>query len=310
MPYDNDGTMTWDLLVERINSDLVNVLGNLVNRTIAMANKYFAGVVTNPEVREPVDQELQDMVVAMPKKVIEKMDQCKTSDALDEIFKVLRRTNKYIDETMPWVLAKEEDKQDRLATVLYNLIESIRFCAIALQSSLPQTATSILDQINTDQRELLDLTTFGLYKSGTKVATTPEMLFVRLDPKEIEKKVQALQPKEEKKEIVIETPITIDDFTKIELVVGTVEACEKHPDADKLLVSQINIGKEIRQIVSGIAGQYTPEDMIGKKLIIVANLKPAMLRGIESQGMILAGSSKKLLEVIEVKDLPNGTRIK
>lgn len=310
IPYDNDGTMTWELLIERINSDLANVLGNLVNRTIAMSNKYFGGVVTNPKEVEPVDQELMDIALVMPKKAMEKMDQYKASDALDEIFTLLRRTNKYIDETMPWVLAKDEEKNNRLATVIYNLVESIRFAAVALQPYIPETASKILDQLNTNERDLLDLTTFGLYKEGTKVAEKPEILFARLDPKEVEERISALQPEKEIKKIEIENPITIDDFSKVELTVGTVESCKKHPDADKLLISQINIGSQVRQIVSGIADHYSPGDMIGKKVIVVSNLKPANLRGVESQGMILAGSKKKKLEIVEVKDLPNGTKIK
>ena len=293
IPYDNDGSITWDLLVERINSDLANILGNLVNRTIAMTNKYFDGIVTNPGVSEPVDDELKEIALAMPKKVQAYMDEFKASKALDEIFVLLRRTNKYIDDTMPWALAKDESKKDRLATVLYNLIEAIRFAAIALEPYMPSTSTKILDQINTDQRNFLDLNTFGLYQEGTKVTEKPQQLFARLDPKEVEKKVEALYPqKEEKQED--DNQITIDDFAKIELVVGTVEKCEKHPDADKLLVSQINIGKETRQIVSGIADFYTPEDMIGKKVIVVSNLKPAKVRGVESGGMSLAGSKKIL----------------
>ena len=309
IPYDNDGSITWDLLVERINSDLANILGNLVNRTIAMTNKYFDGIVTNPGVSEPVDDELKEIALAMPKKVQAYMDEFKASKALDEIFVLLRRTNKYIDDTMPWALAKDESKKDRLATVLYNLIEAIRFAAIALEPYMPSTSTKILDQINTDQRNFLDLNTFGLYQEGTKVTEKPQQLFARLDPKEVEKKVAALYPqKEEKQED--DNQITIDDFAKIELVVGTVEKCEKHPDADKLLVSQINIGKETRQIVSGIADFYTPEDMIGKKVIVVSNLKPAKLRGVESQGMILAGSKKKMLELVSVENIPNGTKIR
>ena len=309
IPYDNDGSITWDLLVERINSDLANILGNLVNRTIAMTNKYFDGIVTNPGVSEPVDDELKEIALAMPKKVQAYMDEFKASKALDEIFVLLRRTNKYIDDTMPWALAKDESKKDRLATVLYNLIEAIRFAAIALEPYMPSTSIKILDQINTDQRNFLDLNTFGLYQEGTKVTEKPQQLFARLDPKEVEKKVAALYPqKEEKQED--DNQITIDDFAKIELVVGTVEKCEKHPDADKLLVSQINIGKETRQIVSGIADFYTPEDMIGKKVIVVSNLKPAKLRGVESQGMILAGSKKKMLELVSVENLPNGTKIR
>ena len=309
IPYDNDGSITWDLLVERINSDLANILGNLVNRTIAMTNKYFDGVVTNPEVYEEVDDELKQIALAMPKKVQDLMDEFKASKALDEIFVLLRRTNKYIDDTMPWALAKETDKQERLATVLYNLIEAIRFAAIALEPFMPSTSTKILDQIHTDLRDFKDLSTFGLYPVGNKVTDKPQQLFARLDPKEVEKKVEALQPKkQEQKED--ENQITIDDFAKIELTVGTVEKCEKHPDADKLLISQINIGKEVRQIVSGIADFYSPEDMIGKKVIVVSNLKPAVLRGVESQGMILAGSKKKLLELVSVESLPNGTKIK
>jgi methionyl-tRNA synthetase len=307
IPYDNDGSITWDLLVERINSDLANVLGNLVNRTIAMCNKYFGGIVTNPNVCEDVDQELKDIALAMPKKSMAKIDEFKASNALDEIFVLLRRTNKYIDDTMPWALAKDETKKDRLATVLYNLIEAIRFSAIALEPYMPSTSQKILDQINTDIRDYESLNTFGLYKEGTKVTDKPQPLFARLDPKEIEKKINALNTKEEKKE---ENYITIDDFSKIELTVGTVEKCEKHPSADKLLVSQVNIGKEVRQIVSGIADFYKPEEMVGKKVIVVSNLKPATLRGIESQGMILAGSKKKLLEVVSVENLPNGTKIR
>ncbi len=309
IPYDNDGSITWDLLVERINSDLANILGNLVNRTIAMTNKYFDGIVTNPHIDEEIDNELKDIALAMPHKVQTLMDEFKASKALDEIFVLLRRTNKYIDDTMPWALAKDETKKERLATVLYNLIEAIRFAAIALEPYMPSTSTKILDQINTDQRQMKDLTTFGLYKEGTKVTDKPQQLFARLDPKEVEKKINDLQPKKEEPQ-VDENLISIDDFAKVELVVGTVEKCEKHPSADRLLVSQINIGKETRQIVSGIAEHYSPDDMIGKKVIVVANLKPAMLRGVESQGMILAGSKKKLLEVISVETLPNGTKIR
>ena len=310
IPYDNDGSITWDLLVERINSDLANILGNLVNRTIAMSNKYFDGVVNNPGIKESVDDELIEVALTMPKKVIAKMNEFKSSDALDEIFTLLRRTNKYIDETMPWLLAKDEDKTDRLATVLYNLVESIRFAAVALIPYMPSTANKILDQLNTDQRDLLALDKFGLYQAGTKVVEKPEMLFARLDPKEIQKKVEVLYSvKTTTKEKVTDNSITIEEFKKIELVVGTVEECKKHPDADKLLISKINIGKEIRQIVSGIADYYTPEEFIGKKVVVVTNLKPAKLRGVESQGMILAGDKKGIMEVLSVKELPNGTKI-
>ena len=311
IPYDNDGSITWDLLIEKINSDLANVLGNLVNRTISMANKYFDGIVNNPKVYEPVDEGLINTALEMPKKVINKMDDFKSSDALDAIFTLLRRTNKYIDETMPWALAKDESKKDRLATVLYNLIESIRFSAIALIPFIPSTANKILDQINTDQRDYQTLNEFGAYKEGTKVTEKPEILFARLDSKEIEKKVAKLSTVQEvKKEVKEDDLITIEDFKKVELVVGTVEECKKHPDADKLLVSKINLGKETRQIVSGIADYYSPEEFVGKKVIVVANLKPAKLRGVESQGMVLAGETKDLLEVINVENLPNGTKIR
>ena len=311
IPYDNDGSITWDLLIEKINSDLANVLGNLVNRTISMSNKYFDGIVNNPKVYEPVDEELINTALEMPKKVINKMDDFKSSDALDAIFTLLRRTNKYIDETMPWALAKDESKKDRLATVLYNLIESIRFSAITLIPFIPSTANKILDQINTDQRDYQTLNEFGAYKEGTKVTEKPEILFARLDSKEIEKKVAKLPTVQEvKKEVKEDDLITIEDFKKVELVVGTVEECKKHPDADKLLVSKINLGKETRQIVSGIADYYSPEEFVGKKVIVVANLKPAKLRGVESQGMVLAGGTKDLLEVINVENLPNGTKIR
>lgn len=314
IPFDNDGNITWDLLIERVNSDLANVLGNLVNRTIAMSNKYFDGIVENKGINEPVDQELIQVALETKEKVISKMDELRVADAIDEIFKLLRRTNKYIDETMPWALAKDENQKDRLATVLYNLCESIRFSAVCLKAFLPSTAKKILEQLNTQIDSLESLNQFGQYASGTKVTAHPEMLFARIDAKEIEKKIEALTPKtvkvtEVKKDEVPQ--ITIDDFNKIELTVGTVEACEKHPSADRLLVSQINIGKETRQIVSGIAQFFTPEQMVGKKVIVVSNLKPAKLRGVESQGMILAGSTSDELDLVTlVKDLPNGTRIK
>ena len=310
IPYDNDGSITWDLLVERINSDLANILGNLVNRTIAMCNKYFDGVVTNTNVCEPVDDELKSIALAMPEKTIKLENEFKLAKALDEIYVLLRRTNKYIDDTMPWALAKDETKKDRLATVLYNLVEAIRFSAIALEPFIPGTSKKILDMINTDERDMMKLDTFGSYKSGTKVTDHPEVLFARLDPKEVAKQVEKLTPAKpvvpEKKD---ETPeITIDDFAKVELVVGEVKKCEKHPKADRLLVSQIDIGGEVRQIVSGIADSYSPEDMPGKKVIVVKNLKSAKLRGVESQGMILAGGTKKSIKVLET-DLPAGTKI-
>jgi methionyl-tRNA synthetase len=312
IPYDNDGSITWDLIVERINTDLANILGNLVNRTIAMTNKYFDGIVENKNVVDDVDQELIDTALAMPGKVINYMNEFKTAKALEEIFVLLRRTNKYIDDTMPWALAKDETKKDRLATVLYNLTEAIRFSAIALEPFVPNASKKILDMINTEERDLMKLDNFGAYASGTKVTDKPEVLFARLDPKKVAKQVEALTPAkpvvEEKKEE--ENQITIDDFAKVELVVGEVEKCEKHPDADRLLVSQINIGKETRQIVSGIAKWYSPEEMVGKKVVVVKNLKPAKLRGVESQGMVLCAEHKKKLELVYPGDLPAGATIR
>ena len=309
MPFDNDGNITYELLIERINSDLANILGNLVNRTIAMSNKYFGGVVTNTGVNEPVDDELKAVALETPKRLAEKMDKLRVADGIDEVFTLLRRTNKYIDETTPWVLAKNEDTLPRLQTVLYNLVESIRFAAICLAPFLPETSEKILDQINTNERDYLDLTTFGLYASGTKVTEKPEPLFMRLDPKVVLANLEKEEPQKEAPKSEL-PEITIDDFAKVELKVGTVLKCEKHPKADKLLVSQVDLGDHTRQIVSGIASSYTPEEMVGKKVVVVTNLKTAQLRGVESQGMLLAGSKKKKISLVTIDtDLPNGTKI-
>lgn len=310
IPYDNDGSITWDLIVERINSDLANILGNLVNRTIAMCNQYFGGVVEDRGVVEPVDQELKDIALAMPAKMNAYMNEYKTAKALDEVFTLLRRTNKYIDDTEPWKLAKDETKRDRLATVLYNLIEAIRFSAVALEAFMPSTSKKILDMINTDERDLMKLDHFGAYHSGNKVTDRPEVLFKRLDPKKVAKQVEALnpkkaEPKKEKKAKPSKPEISIEDFDKLELVVGEIIHCEKHPDADRLLVEQIDIGDEKRQVVSGIAKFYKPEELVGKKVVLVKNLKPAKLRGVESQGMILCSSSKKDLKIIDPGNLPD-----
>ncbi len=308
MPFDNDGNITYELLIERINSDLANILGNLVNRTIAMSNKYFNGVVTNPNVCEAVDEELKAVALEAPKKVAEKMDNLRVADAIDVIFGLLRRSNKYIDETMPWALAKDETKQERLQTVLYNLVESIRIAAVLLESFLPETSAKILDQINATQKDYLDLNTFGLYESGTKVTSQPQALFMRLDPKVVLAQIEAEEKPTPKKSLTPE--ISIEDFAKIELKVGTVLKSEKHPKADKLLVSQVDLGDETRQIVSGIATAYTPEDMVNRKVIVVTNLKPANLRGVESQGMLLAGQHKKKIALATIiEELPNGTKI-
>ena len=307
MPFAQDGTVTYELMIERINSDLANILGNLVNRTISMTNKYFGGTITNPQVSEEVDAELLAMVQALPGKVEKCMNDLKVQDAIDEIIAVLRRSNKYIDETMPWSLAKDEAKKDRLATVLYNLLESIRIAAIILRSYLPETAEKILDQIGTQQRSMDSALTFGSLETGINVVAKPEILFARIDEKEMLEKIEAdKEPKVVKPEGKPE--ITIDDFAKVELRVGTVVKCEKHPKADKLLVSQIDLGYETRQIVSGIASHYKPEEMVGKKVVVVVNLKPAKLRGVESQGMILAGENGDDLGLLTV-DLPDGSEI-
>lgn len=317
MPFAQDGTITWDLMVERINSDLANVLGNLVSRTLSMVNKYFDGVISNPKVHEDADKELIDLALATPKKVEEKMNELRVGDAIDEIFALLRRSNKYIDETTPWVLGKDESKKDRLATVLYNLLECIRISAVLLSSYMPETAEKILSELGTSQKDAKSLETFGNLECGHSVAKKPRILFARIDVKEFMETLNADHEKQAKSEAKKEVKkgkgeITFDDFTKLELKVGTVVSCEKHPKADKLLVEQIDLGGEIRQIVSGIAQFYKPEEMIGKKVVVVTNLKPANLRGVESQGMILcaATSDKKALDIVTImKDMENGTEV-
>ena len=321
MPFAQDGTITWDLVVERINSDLANVLGNLVNRTISMQNKYFHGVISNPMEREAIDDELINLALDTPKRVEKKMDTLHVGEAIDEIFALLKRCNKYIDETTPWVLGKDETKKDRLATVLYNLLESIRISAVLLSSYMPETAEKILDELSTSQRDADSLTEFGMLECGHTVESKPEILFARIDPKEFmetleadrkkeEKAAEKAAKKEEKKEEKEVEQIGIEDFTKVELKVGTILSAEKHPKADRLLVEQIDLGNETRQIVSGIAANYKPEEVIGKKVIVVTNLKPVKLRGVESQGMILCASNDQDLDIVTIlKDLPNGTKV-
>ena len=264
MPFAQDGTVTYELMIERINSDLANILGNLVNRTLSMTNKYFGGLVHNANVSDPIDDELIALAKATPANVQKKMDELRVADAIDEIFALLRRSNKYIDETMPWALGKDETKKDRLATVLYNLLESIRIAAILLESYLPETSKAILDQLNTQQRSYDSVLTFGQLEDGIHVTPKPQILFARIDEKEMLEKIEAEQPKKApvKPAEPAKPQITIDDFAKIEMKVGQVLSCEKHPKADKLLVSQIDIGEEKpRQIVSGIAGSYKPEQI-------------------------------------------------
>ena len=324
MPFENDGVITWELMVERLNSDLANTLGNLVNRTISMSNKYFNGVVENKNVTEPVDEDLKNFILQVPKNVSAKMDKLRVADAITEVFSLFKRCNKYIDETMPWALAKDETKQDRLATVLYNLVEGICIGASLLKSFMPRTTERILVQLNANERTLEEMEQFGLYPSGNRVTDKPEILFARLDLKEVLEKVEKLHPKkeepkeeaeEEKTENVIDIEakpeITFDDFEKLQFQVGEIIACEEVKKSRKLLCSQVKIGSQVRQIVSGIKAHYSAEEMVGKKVMVVTNLKPAKLAGILSEGMILcaedAGGNLSLM--VPEKEMPAGAEI-
>ena len=321
MPFDNDGVITWELMVERMNSELANTLGNLVNRTISMSNKYFGGVVENKGVTEPVDDDLKNFILSVPAKVDAKMEKLRVADAITEVFTIFKRCNKYIDETMPWALAKDESKQDRLATVLYNLVEGICIGTTLLESFMPDTTKRILGQLNASERSLEDLKTFGLYPSGNKVTDKPEILFARMDIKEVMEKVNELhppkeEPKEEKPEekvvdIEAKPEITFDDFAKLQFQVGEVIACEAVKKSKKLLCSQVKIGSQVRQIVSGIKAYYTPEEMVGKKVMVVTNLKPAKLAGILSEGMILCAEDAdgNVCVVSPEKNMPAGSEI-
>lgn len=320
MPFENDGVISWELLVERLNSDLANTLGNLVNRTISMSNKYFDGEVNNKKVSEDVDKELIDYVLNTRIRVSNAMDKLRVADAMTEIFNLFKRCNKYIDETMPWALAKEEEKRDRLATVLYNLVESIVIGATLLEPYMPETSEKILAQLNAPKRKVNDLVRFGGYKSGTRVTDQPKILFARLDLDEVMAKVEALQPEPEPEpvddnpgiDIEKKPEITIDEFDKLQLQIGQIIACEEVKKSKKLLCSQVKIGSEVRQIVSGIKAHYSPEDMVGKKVVVVTNLKPAKLAGIESQGMILCAEDAEgnLALVTTEKEMPHGAEIR
>ena len=323
MPFENDGVITWELLVERLNSDLANTLGNLVNRTISMTNKYFDGVVENKGVAEEVDEELKAVVLSAKAKAEEKMEELRVADTISEIFAIFKRCNKYIDETMPWALAKEEDKKDRLATVLYHLVESITIGASLLEPFMPETSEKILAQLNAKKRGFDELDQFGLYESGTKVVEKPEILFARLDLKEVLEKVEVLKEKqkaeagvaEEKEETGIDIEpkpeVTIDDFDKLQFQVGEIIACEAVKKSKKLLCSQVKIGSQVRQIVSGIKSFYSPEEMVGKKVMVVTNLKPAKLAGILSEGMILCAEDAEgnLALMTPEKEMPAGAEI-
>jgi len=317
MPFANDGTITYELLIERINSELANILGNLVNRTVAMVNKYFDGEILEPKEVETIDRELIDLALSIPEHVMTKMDSLKVSDSIDEIFKLLRRSNKYIDETTPWLLGKDENKKDRLATVLYNLLESIRFAAVMLSPYLPETSEKIFEQINSNLKTWESLKTFDGTIVGSKV-NKPEILFSRIDTRKklLELSGEKEEPKvknekqEPKKDKSAKEEISIDDFAKLDLRLAEIVSCKAHPAADRLLVLQLKVGDEKRQVVSGIAKWYKPEELVGKKVVMVYNLAPIELRGIESQGMILAASrGKKLSLVSTLEDLIDGSII-
>lgn len=334
MPFENDGIITWELVIERFNSDLANVLGNLVNRTVSMSNKYFDGVVASTGVTGEVDEDLKAVVTGARDKVTKKMESLRVADAISEVFAVFKRCNKYIDETTPWVLAKEEASQERLSEVLYNLVESITVAASLLYSFLPETAGKIAGQLNTTLRSFDELDQFGLYESGRKVVEKPEILFARLDPKEVMPKVEAIreiQKKEFEKEQGIESDaetvaeeneksvidieakaeIEYDDFMKMQFQVGEILSCEAVEKSKKLLCSQVKVGSQIKQIVSGIRKYYTPEEMVGKKVMVLVNLKPAKLAGVLSEGMLLCAEDAEgnLALMTPEKTMPAGAEI-
>ena len=319
MPFENDGVITWELMVERLNSELANTLGNLVNRTISMSNKYFGGTVTQTGAAEEVDEDLKKTVLNTLTKVTDKMDQLRVADALTEIFALFKRCNKYIDETMPWALAKDETKKDRLSEVLYNLVESISYGATLLESFMPSTSRRILEQLNAEPRTIEQMNHFGLYRSGAKVTDKPEILFARMDIKEVLEKVEARKAAEEAakapKEPVIDIEpkenVSYDDFARLQFQVGEIISCEAVPKADKLLCSQVKVGSQVRQIVSGIRNTYSPEEMVGKKVMVLVNLEPRKIRGLVSEGMLLCAEDENgnLSLVTPEKEMPAGAEI-
>ena len=325
MPFENDGVITWELVVERLNSELANTLGNLVNRTISMSNKYFGGVVTDKGVTAEVDDDLKNTILEAVKKVDAKMNDLRVADAITETFNIFKRCNKYIDETMPWALAKDETQADRLSTVLYNLVEGISIGATLLEPFMPETTAKIRKQLNAPELTLEDLTKFGNYVSGTKVTDAPEILFARLDINEIMPKVEEIRAKQRAEAGVTEEPqaeagidvekkpeISIDDFMKVQLRVGEILKCEEVPKSKKLLCSQVKIGSEVKQIVSGIKQHYSAEEIVGKKVVVVTNLKPAKLAGVLSEGMLLCAEDAEgnLSLLTPEKNMPNGVEIR
>ncbi|MBQ6359944.1 MAG: methionine--tRNA ligase [Lachnospiraceae bacterium] len=323
MPFDNDGVITWELVTERVNSDLANTLGNLVNRTIAMSNKYFGGSVRNTGVSEEVDDDLHNTIAAAVKKVDSKMDDLRVADALTEIFNIFKRCNKYIDETMPWALAKDEAKKDRLAQVLYNLCEGITIGASLLESFMPETAARIMSQLNTEVRPLADCCTFGLYPDGNKVTEKPEILFARLDMEKVMEEVnekfmkpaaepEEPEPEEENVIDVEQKPeAEYDDFAKLQFRIGEIISCEAVKKSKKLLCSQVKIGSEVKQILSGIRSSYDPEELVGKKVLVLTNLKPRKLAGLESEGMLLLAEDAEgtLSLLTPERDMPAGAPV-
>ena len=327
MPFENDGVITWELLVERMNSDLANTLGNLVNRTISMSNKYFGGVVTKTGAAEEVDDDLKAVVTATKAKVAAKMEELRVADAMTEIFGLFKRCNKYIDETMPWALAKDEAKKDRLEEVLYNLVESITIGACLLESFMPETTEKILAQLNAEKRSYEELDQFGLYTSGNQVTDQPQILFQRLDVKEVMEKVEVIQAKqkaamaaasqeeEKEEEAVIDLEpkeeITFEDFGKMQFQVGEIISCEPVKKSKKLLCFQVKVGSQVRQIVSGIKAYYKPEDTIGMKVMVLTNLKPAKLAGMMSEGMLLCAEDAEgnVCLMTPEKAMPAGAEI-
>lgn len=328
MPFENDGTITWELLTERLNADLANTLGNLVNRTISMSNKYFEGIVSDKGAKfgdadATVDEDLKKTVTGAYAKVISKMEGLRVADALTEIFTIFKRCNKYIDETEPWILAKDEAKSDRLATVLYNLVEGITIGASLLAPFMPETAEKIVTQLNTSQREFDALEEFGLYPNGTKITDTPEILFARLDLNEVLDKAEqmflsrqqvttAIEPEKDNViDIENKEEITYEDFSKLQFQIGEIISCEAVPKSKKLLCSQVKVGSQIKQIVSGIKANYAPEEMVGKKVMVLVNLKPAKLAGVVSEGMLLCAEDAdgNLALMVPEKTMPAGAEV-